>query len=152
MNVFVVDASVAAKWFLEEDFSAEAERLLQPEFYLHVPEFLYLELDHVLCKRIRRGELTAEEAEEVRAMLSYFPLHRHPTSLLQDAAFALASSIGRGIYDCLYLILARFLGTKMLTADRRFLEALAHEPLARHLCWIGDLERALSENPSTDPG
>lgn len=140
MSLYVVDASVAAKWFLEEDFSAEAARLLHPAHYLHAPEFLYLELDHVLCKRIRRGELTAEEAEEIRAMLSFFPVQSHPTSLLQDPAFALASSIGRGIYDCLYLILARFLGIRMVTADRRLYDALAQEPLARHLYWIGDIE------------
>ena len=54
-------------------------------------------------------------------------------------AFLLASATGRGIYDCLYLVLAKFLGIEMVTADRRFYDALADGPAGRYLRWVEDL-------------
>ena len=84
--------------------------------------------------------MTPEEAEDLREMLGFFPIQQHPNTLLQDAAFALASVTGRGIYDCLYLTLARFLGAPMVTADRKLYDALAGGPLARHLRWVEDIE------------
>lgn len=136
---YVVDASVAVKWFLEEEWSAEAARLLHPAYYLHAPEFLDLELDHVLCKRMRRRELTEPEAQEIREMIGFFPIQKHPTSMLRDTAFLLASATGRGIYDCLYLTLAKFLGIEMVTADRKFYDALTKGPAARYVRWVEDI-------------
>ncbi len=139
MSIYVVDASVAVKWFLEEDLSLDASKLLESAHSPHAPEFLDLELDHVLCKRVRRDELTAGEAEEIPEMVGSFPVRKHPTSMLRDPAFDLACASGRGIYDCLYLILARYLGTRMVTADRRLCDALAEGPLGRYLCWVEDI-------------
>ncbi len=50
MSIYVVDASVAAKWFLEEDYTTEAFRLLALGNTLHAPDFMLLDIDHVLCK------------------------------------------------------------------------------------------------------
>ncbi|HHT9111523.1 MAG TPA: type II toxin-antitoxin system VapC family toxin [Candidatus Brocadiaceae bacterium] len=43
MNKFVVDASIAIKWYLPENFSEYAGRLLNPFFELLVPELLFSE-------------------------------------------------------------------------------------------------------------
>ena len=139
MSVYVVDASVAAKWFLEEDYTAEAFRLLSPENTLHAPDFILLEIDHVLCKKVRRDELTEEEGEEIREALEVFPFHQHRFNSLRDRAFAMACGLRRGIYDCLYLTLAAVLGGKMVTADRKFFNALSGSPLAQYVLWIEDV-------------
>ncbi len=56
--IIVVDASVAAKWFIAEDNADEALMLLDRPFDLHAPDLLYLEIDNILCKLIRRGLLS----------------------------------------------------------------------------------------------
>lgn len=48
MNKFVVDASVAMKWYLPENYSEHADRLLNPFFELLVPELLFSEIGNVL--------------------------------------------------------------------------------------------------------
>ena len=48
MNKFVVDASVAIKWYLPENFSEDADRLLNPLFELLVPELLFAETGNIL--------------------------------------------------------------------------------------------------------
>ncbi len=58
MSIFVVDASVAAKWFFDEPLSAEAARLLDVSHGLHAPDFFSLEIDSILCKKMRRGEIS----------------------------------------------------------------------------------------------
>jgi len=44
MKKFVVDASVAVKWFVPEIQSAAAERLLDPEIVLSAPDLILSEL------------------------------------------------------------------------------------------------------------
>ena len=140
MKVFVVDASVAAKWFLEEEHTAAALRLLEVADFLHAPELFSLELDHVLCKKVRRGELTQELGEEIREALDQFPIQMFPSDWLRDLAFVIAGATGRALYDCPYLALAVLVGAPLVTADRKLYDALAQGPLAPYLCWVEDIE------------
>ena len=139
MRTVVIDASVAAKWFLEEDDTIPARRLIHPGVVLHAPDHLLLELDSVLCKRMRRREIPPEEADVVRQGLRRMPLLLHPFGALLEPAFALACEGKCSIYDALYVVLAEMLQTQMVTADRRLCRSLAGDPLAKHILWIGDL-------------
>ncbi len=140
MSIYVVDASVAAKWFFDEALSDEATRLLDASHVLHVPDFFLLEIDSVLCKKMRRGVISEGEAQQIRSALSIFPLQKHPFQLLMDPAFELAVQTENSPYDCLYLILAIVLGARMVTADRRFYENISKSRLtAENLCWVEDL-------------
>ena len=140
MKIFVVDASVAAKWFLEEEHTAAALRLLEVADFLHAPELFWLELDHVLCKKVRRGELTQELGEEIRQALDQFPIQKFPSDWLRDLAFTIAGVTGRALYDCLYLALAVLLGVPLVTADHKLYNAMVPGPLAPYLCWVEDIE------------
>ena len=90
MSTYVIDASVAAKWFFDEPLSDEADSLLDSPHALHVPDFFLLEIDNVLCKKMRRGEISEGEAKEIRSALGFFPLQRHPFQTMMDPAFELA--------------------------------------------------------------
>jgi predicted nucleic acid-binding protein len=139
MSVYVVDASVAAKWFFEESYSDDALRLLNAKYQLHAPDFLLLELDSIICGKIRRTEISEDEAYEVRSAVRSFPLEKHPFALLMDAAFELSCRSQGSVYDCMYLVLAMLVGGRMVTADRRFYNALSTIPFLDHLCWVADL-------------
>jgi predicted nucleic acid-binding protein len=134
-----VDASVALKWFFAEDHSASALRVLDSAHDLHAPEFLLVETDNVLCTRIRRGEITPEDADAVRSALRQFPVQWHPQQALLEAAFAVAVAAGITIYDALYVSLAELLRAPCITADRRLVASLANGPLAAAIGWVQDL-------------
>jgi predicted nucleic acid-binding protein len=136
MKTCVVDASVAVKWFFPEQHTASALRLLDQASALHAPDILLLEVDSVICKRIRRREIDAGFGRKVRAALRQFPVCMHETENLLDLAFELAVGTGRAIYDCVYLALAAMLETRLVTADRRLYDALKIGSLADRLQWV----------------
>ena len=135
----VVDASVAAKWFFEEVHSDEAILLLNIGNELHTPDLILIEFDSILCKRIRREEISEEEGEVVRDAIRSVPIQSHPSGDLLDAAFYLANRTKRSIYDCIYLTLAMLLDGRMVTADRRFYDGAQGGLAKKYLLWVGDL-------------
>ena len=54
MSLFVVDASVAIKWFLPEIHSDAALPLLAHKHLLHAPDLIFSEFGNVLWKRVRK--------------------------------------------------------------------------------------------------
>ncbi len=135
----VIDASVAAKWYLPEEHSEAAEGLLDDRFLRHAPEALYVEVANVLWKRChQRGELTAEQVRAIRARLDAAPLEVYPTRDLLDDAVPIALETGRTVYDAIYVALAARLGCRLVTADRRLYNALAAGPLSTAVSWIAN--------------
>jgi len=139
MSVYVVDASVAAKWVFEEEHTGAALRLLDRGADLRAPDFFLIEVDNIVCKRIRRGLISEEKGTVVRAALRRFPIQLYPFSLVLDSAYATANRTRRSLYDCLYVALASLLEVPLVTADRRLVDGLADGPLADRLLWVEDL-------------
>jgi len=139
VSPLVVDTSVAAKWYLDEPYADQALTLLRSDAELHAPTFLDVELDHVLCKLTRRGELASEEARSMHGAFETLPIVRHDTAFFRDLAFELALAHRRGIYDCLFVALAELLATHLVTADRRLLEGFHGTAIAHRILWVGAL-------------
>jgi len=139
MNIYIVDASVAAKWFIEEEHNSIALHVLSENNKLHAPEFFLLEMDSIFCKWIRRSIITLEEGNDIRSALRQFPIQYHPLQSILDSAFAIANLTHRSIYDCLYIALAVLLKGKMITADQRLHNIVSTTEFAKHVVWIGDL-------------
>lgn len=138
MRQFVVDASVAVKWYLPELHSERAEAVLADSGALLAPDHLYLEVASVLWQRALQGEIDAAAAGEIVAELRKVPIElRHTTELVADA-LALALESGCTLEDCLYLALAVQASCPVVTADRRLYDALKDGPLGAHVLWIGD--------------
>jgi predicted nucleic acid-binding protein len=138
MNGYVVDASVAAKWFFEEAHTRESLRLLAPAFRLAAPDFLLAELDNLVWKRVRRKELSLAEGRKVRAAVRRMPIQLHPFQPLLDPAYEIAAGAGCTVYDSLYVALALLLESPLVTADRGLYEAIHAGPLAKHAVWVED--------------
>ena len=139
MSVFIVDASTGIKWFVPEVHQADAQRLQNATFQLHIPTLFDVEIGNILWKKIRRGELTRAEADAVVAQLPALPLSRHAEAPLLPKAFDLAVQLQRTVYDCLYLALAVQLNGRMVTADQKLHNALSATPFASYLCWIANV-------------
>jgi len=136
---FVVDASVAVKWFVPEDDEESALALLDPAHELHAPDLLTPEFGNTIWKKLGRGELSPEEARTVINALPVVPLSIHPSRALLPAAFDIAVRTSRTIYDSLYLSLATALDARLVTADQKFVNALSSTPFANQVIHIRDL-------------
>ncbi|MEW6354816.1 MAG: type II toxin-antitoxin system VapC family toxin [Planctomycetota bacterium] len=139
MKEYVVDASVAAKWFFDEPHAVVARRLLSDSFSLHAPDFFLLEMDNLFCKRIRRGEITVKDGNDARAILRAGPIQFYPITPVRDMAYRIAIQSRRSIYDCIYVALAVLLNATMVTADRRLYEAISAGPLGGYAAWVADI-------------
>jgi predicted nucleic acid-binding protein len=138
MKRFVVDASVALKWFVPEVHTAAATRLLDSQIDLLAPDLIGPEVGNALWKKVRRRELTAREAAEVLGVFGAMGLEIYPSAALLPSALELAVVLDRSVYDGLYLALAFGLGCPLVTADQKFHAAVSRSPLAEQIRWVED--------------
>jgi predicted nucleic acid-binding protein len=136
----VVDASVAVKWFLPEEFSMAARMLLAADYQLLAPDLLWAELGNVLWKRQRRGELEQRTATQLLQDFSRLPIEFHAAERWSEAALELAMRQGVSVYDGLYLVLAVGNECRVVTADRRLYEACQSGALAQAVSWVEEID------------
>jgi len=135
-TAYVVDASVAVKWFVPEIHSEHALRLLRKEFYLQAPELIQAEFGNVLWRKCRAGELDGTAAGEILDIFKRSPLVVRPHGEFMKLAWGIALKYRQTFYDSLYLALAMTEKARMVTADRKFFHALVGTSSGRHLLWI----------------
>jgi predicted nucleic acid-binding protein len=129
LSVFVVDASVVIKWFVPEVHGDAARRwLASPHEYI-APDLLFPEAGNAIWKKVRRGELTADEGQRLSVDLSSVAVESISMRDLLPDSHALALSTGLTVYDAMYVTLAVRLNTQVITADDRLTRALAARPM-----------------------
>lgn len=141
MSRFVVDASVAVKWYLPEPYSAAADLLLNPDVELLAPELLYAEMGNILWKRVSRGECPHSTAVMILKELELMPLQIWSTRILAQAAFDISCRTKRTFYDSLYIALAVVSDCPLVTADRKLLNALREGIFKKNILWIEEVPR-----------
>ena len=137
--IAAVDASTAVKWYFEEEYSDAASRLLSPAHTLLAPDLLIAEFANVAWKYVRRGDATVAHAREALNALLRVRLHLHSSATVMPAAFDIACETGRTAYDSIYLALARAQGCQLVTADRRFFNAMQDTPYEQTMLWVEDV-------------
>jgi predicted nucleic acid-binding protein len=123
VTTLVIDASVALKWVVEEEGTPQALALRQ-RAKLIAPELLVAECANILWKKVRRDELSKEEALLAARLLQAAEIELLPTRSLLEAATRIAIELDHPAYDCLYLALAVENDCWFVTADERFLRNL----------------------------
>lgn len=131
----VIDASVALKWVLSEPGS-EAAVALQNE-QLVAPVLWLAEAANALWRRLRLGEITADEARAFLDDLGSAPVASLSMEPHLGTALSLAIETGHRIYDCIYLAIALHHRTHVVTADRRFVSAIKSKSLAGRVRLLG---------------
>lgn len=113
----VIDASVACKWYLDEDESDRAQAILDGDELLVAPALLLAEVGNVLWQRLRKGQIQPRQADEIVTHLpDVFLVLAEARDLLADAV-AIARSLDHPIYDCFYLALTKRWDAPLVTAD-----------------------------------
>ena len=142
MSLLVLDASVAAKWFVlaGEPLKSEALDLLahsldgQIEFI--IPDLFWAELGNVLCKAVRQGRSTTRDAEESLRRAKKMELSAVSSAELVEEAFDIARQYHRSFYDSIYVALAVSRQAHLVTADEKLANATAaYLPVK----WLGAL-------------
>ena len=120
MTGFVLDTSVAAAWYLPEEFAAEArayrERLLAGSIRLLVPSLHYWEFANVLRTYVRRRELDAALAREIYDLHLDAPLD--PAEPDRRRVLETALEYDATAYDAVYIALALEQDVVLLSAER----------------------------------
>ena len=113
----VIDASIIVKLLIEENGSVAARDLVEKED-LVVPDFLFIEIANTLTTKTQLSPAQIEEGLELIYELDLRTEHTDKR-LLMEAAI-LAKEKGTAVYDMLYAVLAKRLGTELITADIKF--------------------------------
>ena len=139
MSRYVVDASVAVKWYLPEIHDAQAKRLLTGDKKLLVPDLIFSEVGNILWKRVRAEQILETEALAILQSMGALPLSVSASWPLALVALAIACKTQRSVYDSLYLALAVQENAVMVTADEKFYNALQATPMKPYLLWVEDI-------------
>ena len=137
----VIDASVAAKWFLpDEPFSVQALELLRraaagaTDFI--VPDLFFSECGNILWKAARRKRLSVDETSTAIQIIEQLRLLTVPAAGLLEDTLQIARNFDRTFYDSLYLAVAAKQETYLITADEKLANATAaYLPVK----WLGAL-------------
>ena len=113
-----VDASVAVKWFVAEDYREEARILLGPGISLYAPDLLLAESANAIWKKARRGEIGSAQPFVEGIITLPQVVHFQSSELLLRDATSIALRTGHPVYDSLYIACARLTNSALVTADR----------------------------------
>ena len=118
-TVVVVDASVAVKWFVEEDDSYFAEALARRSGGLLAPETVVVEFANVLWRKCRQGFVDPVVAPAMLAKLPQYFERIYPSMPLMPRSLEISLTIDHPIYDCIDRALAEREKCPRVTADLR---------------------------------
>lgn len=144
-DAVVVDASVAVKWVLNEEFTSKSRELLtdtlRERIPIIVPPHLRSEVANALYRRTRRRSketrITEALAESALTEFLRFPIQVLGPTELYRCSFELAKAHSlASIYDALYVTLADMVQAHLWTDDRELLGDLGSS--APWVRWIGD--------------
>ena len=124
--MFVVDASVAIKWFIQEKDSEKAillkEKHINGNTVLIAPDLLIYEVANVLA-----FSKMFSPAEAKRCLFDLYDLEIdliNPSIDIIPSAIELAADKRLSVYDSCYLALARELDIKLITADEKLFRSV----------------------------
>ena len=136
---YVLDASVAVKWFVEEDHSEAARYLLrrfgEGSVDLFAPSILMYEVGNALWRMVDRLKLLkAKYAMDTYSSFLQLPIH-YSEMTGEDVSDSLGLSLKMGLtlYDMIYLKLSDKLAKTLITADGEILRKAGKDFKVAHL-------------------
>jgi predicted nucleic acid-binding protein len=139
-----VDASVAVKWLLPEEWSEQALTLFlaagRSNESIVAPPVFPIEVSNALWQQVRTsaGLSLAEATEQLERLLSFEIIILDPPGLLQRALIIADAFNLPAVYDAHYVALAEWSGCELWTDDQRLLSRVKRDlPFVR---WIGDYQ------------
>ena len=130
MSALVIDASIAIKWVIDEEGTKEALALRNQA--LAAPDLLIAECANILWKKVRRRELSDQEAEFAARLLARVDIDLVAMRPYLEAAVRIALALDHPAYDCVYIALAEAQELQFVTADTGLLSKVAQRASGRY--------------------
>ena len=135
MKKFVIDGSIAIKWYIPEPYSKPSLLYLdlykQNQALLMAPDLIITEVGSVLWKKASLEEITDEDARQISNLFAnYCPLKIYSGNKLLPTAMELSLGLNLTIYDSLYLALAISEKATMITANNEIKTKTDKSPFA----------------------
>jgi len=137
----VIDAAVAVKLVLPEEFSSRAQDLIEAAFdagrRVIGPPLLTVEVANAIYTQRRNDEISGGEADAAMSAFLRLGIESVAPAGLDRAAFAFTRAHRlRSVHASYYLALSQMLSTQLWTADRTLFKNAS--AIAPWVCWIGD--------------
>lgn len=124
--MIVLDASVVIKWFQNEGDSARAlvfeEKHIRGEEAVAVPDLLFYEVTNVFSFQKHMTPQAAEAALELLAKME-IQVFMFSSQEFKEV-FRFSREYGVSAYDAVYAVLAKRLGCRFITADKKLYQKL----------------------------
>jgi len=123
--VIVIDASALVAYLLREEGFERIRDLLYSSRTLS-PDLAAKEAANAILVALRRGRISRSQASRVFSALKLIlagVVEVYPELELLEEAYSIALATSLTIYDSLYIALARRVGGRLATRDRRQYEA-----------------------------
>lgn len=137
---FVIDASVALKWYVREELSDEAFRLLHSGEDLVAPELIVAEVTNIAWKKLVRNQISSGQAAIIATAIGQSDIRLIPSATFNERALEMAQALNHSVYDCLYLACAENTVAAVITADQRFYRVAAEGGFARNVALLHTVE------------
>ena len=130
MSFLVVDASVSAVWFIEDETHPVADATFKSLDTVEaiVPQIWHFEIRNVLLMAARRGRIQWREISSHLKAINVLPIETDKEPEL-DAAMELARDHRLTFYDAMYLELAIRRNAQFASLDDALARAAANEGL-----------------------
>ena len=130
MSTLVIDASIAIKWVIAEEGTKEALALRNQA--LAAPDLLIAECANILWKKVRRRELSDQEAQFAARLLARADIDLVAMRPYLEAAVRIALALDHPAYDCVYIALAEAEELQFVTADTGLLRKVSRRASGRY--------------------
>lgn len=116
--MIVVDTNIIAYLYLSSELSEHAERVLLKDPQWAAPLLWRSELRSVLSQYVRKELLTLKDAVDIMESASQL-MENNEYDLNSKLVLILAKESNLSAYDCEFVALAKDLGLKLVTADKK---------------------------------
>ena len=138
MIIYVIDASVGVKWFIEEEYSDRADELLS-DFQegiveLVAPKSFMQEFCNAIRKYVVRGYLSRDLANQHVEKMAEMPIDYVDLDWkIIKESYAKALELSITVYDAIYVVIADKLGATIITSDNKLYNQLRDKARIMHI-------------------
>jgi predicted nucleic acid-binding protein len=137
---FVIDCSVAAKWLFLEEGSSRAENILEEISFFFVPDLFVVELDAVISKKVRKREISSDEAFQKIGERKKLPYKILSYNIFSKLALEISVSLPVTLYDATYIATAIEKQGVVYTADQKLSNVVSNTSLNKYVQSIWDID------------
>ncbi len=119
--MIVVDTNIIGYLFITGEFSSEAENVFIKDPHWAAPLLWRSEFRSVLAQYIRNSTLTFDDAAEIMESAAQL-MESNEYDVVSNQVLGLIATCSLSAYDCEFVALARDLGVKLVTTDKRILK------------------------------